>query len=132
MRTPSLNTSRLTLRPCQASDLESFVALNTDMEVRRHVGGPLTPADATRRFHSLVSGTEDDAWAITLRGVGRYIGHCWLVTRNEPEIGLLLIRGVWRQGYGTEVAVAMLDYALTQRRYSRVVATVDADHPASI
>ena len=52
--------------------------------------------------------------------------------RNDAEIGFLLIRGAWRQGYGTEVAVAVLDYALTQRCYSRVMATVDADHPASI
>jgi RimJ/RimL family protein N-acetyltransferase len=132
MHTPPLDTPRLTLRPYQANDLEPFVALNTDLEVRRHVGGPFTPADATRRFQSFDSGSQDEAWAVTLRGGGRYIGHCWLVMRDDPEIGFLLIPSVWRQGYGTEVAVAVLDYALTQRQYSRVVATVDADRPASI
>ena len=120
------------LRPYEPSDLTAFVALNSDAEVRRHVGGTLTPADATRRFQSFLSGEHADAWAVTLRDVGLYIGHSWLTMRNDAEIGFLLIRGAWQQGYGTEVAVAVLDYALTQRCYSRVMATVDADHPASI
>lgn len=133
MLTPQLDTQRLTLRPYQTSDLAAFVALNADPEVRRHVGGPLSPTEATTRFQSFFTGGNDDAWAITLRESGRYIGHCWLVMREEdPELGFLLVPAVWRQGYGTEVAVAALDYALTQRCYSRVVATVDADHPASI
>lgn len=126
-----IETSRLTLRPYQAGDLEDFVAINTDPEVRRHVGGVLTRAEAVNRFQTFFEGN-DEAWAITLNGTGEYIGHCWLVMRDHPEMGLLLVRSVWRQGYGTEVAVAILDYALTQRRYPRVVASVDSDHPASI
>jgi RimJ/RimL family protein N-acetyltransferase len=38
----------------------------------------------------------------------------------------------WRQGYGTEIATAVLDYALNQMRYGKVVATVDTDHDASV
>jgi len=130
--TQYLNTPRLILRPYQASDLAAFVALNADPEVRRRVGDPLTPTEATTRFQRFFAGGPEDAWAITLRESGLYIGHCWLVMRGEAELALLLVPGVWRQGYGTEVAVALLDHALIQRRYSRVVATVDADHPASI
>ena len=129
---PHLDTPRLILRPYQANDLAAFVALNSDPEVRHHVGGHLTRTEATARFQSFFTDGHDDAWAVTLRESGLYIGHCWLVMRGEPELGFLLVPPVWRQGYGTEVAVALLDYALTQRCYSRVVATVDADHPASI
>src|SRR5688572_18968757 len=127
MYIPSLNTPRLTLRPYQAGDLQDFIALNVDAEVRRHVGGVLTPAQAANRFQTF-TGTQDAAWAVTLRETGRYIGHSWLMMREEPEIGFLLIRSVWRQGYGTEVAVALLDHALTGCGCSRVIATVDADH----
>jgi RimJ/RimL family protein N-acetyltransferase len=132
MSTPLLNTQRLMLRPYLESDLEAFVILNGDPDVRRYVGGPLTAADAMRRFRGFMGKTAGDAWAVTLRSAGRYIGHCWLEMRENPEFGFLLARSVWRQGYGTEVAVAVLDYALTQRKHSRVVATVDADHVASI
>jgi RimJ/RimL family protein N-acetyltransferase len=48
------------------------------------------------------------------------------------ELGFLITPSLWRQGYGTEVATALLDYAITHRGHSRVIATVDADHPASI
>jgi RimJ/RimL family protein N-acetyltransferase len=126
-----IKTPRLLLRPYQADDLEYFVAINTDPEVRRHVGGVLTPAEAVSRFQTIFEG-KDEAWAITVQGTGQYIGHCWLVMRDHPEVGLLLVRSVWRLGYGTEVAVAILDHALTQRRYPRVVASVDGDHAASI
>jgi RimJ/RimL family protein N-acetyltransferase len=137
MQTRPLNSPRLLLRPYSQSDLAAFTELNGDPEARRHVGGPLTRADAAVRFESFISGfaVGADAWAVTLRESGVYIGHSWLVLdegANHPELGFILAPSFWRQGYGTEVAKAVLGYALAHRAYSRVVATVDADHGASI
>jgi hypothetical protein len=40
--------------------------------------------------------------------------------RDDPEDRFSADSQRLASGYGTEVAVAVLDYALTQRRYSRV------------
>jgi RimJ/RimL family protein N-acetyltransferase len=136
MTVPCLESPRLILRPYKQADFDAFAALNGDAEVRRHVGGPLTRTDAAARFQSCVAHGSDglEVWAVTLRNIGAYIGHCWLAVRKESrdrELGFIIVRSLWRQGYGTEVCVALLEYA-ARRRYPRVVATVDVDNNPSI
>ena len=137
MQVPHLKSPRLLLRPYHPGDFDAFAVLNGDAEVRRYMGGPLTRADTARRFQTFfMDGVFDgEAWAVALCDTGDYIGHCWLVVRaggRDAELGFLIASRMWRQGYGTEVAVVVLDYAFASGRYQRVVATVDADHPASI
>jgi RimJ/RimL family protein N-acetyltransferase len=136
MAVPNLQTARLLLRPYRSEDVGAFVALNANGEVRRHVGGPLTRAEAMSRFRSFEDpASAGEAWAVTRPDSGAYIGHCWLspvADTHERELGLLVSAAYWRQGYGTEIATAVLDYALNQMRYGKVVATVDTDHDASV
>lgn len=132
-----LETSRLTLRAYTQGDFESFAELNADPLVRLHMGGAVGRGDAARLFQGFGSdGTfPGNAWAITLRETGAYIGHCWLVTSQETqdiELGLLIARSQWGQGFGTEVVAAMLGHAKADRCNPRVIATVDTDHRASI
>ena len=132
-----LETSRLTLRTYTQGDFESFAELNADPQVRLHMGGAIARGEAARLFQGFGSDGSfpGSAWAITLRETGAYIGHCWLVASQETqdiELGLLIARSQWGQGFGTEVVTAMLGHAKADRCNPRVVATVDLDHRASI
>jgi RimJ/RimL family protein N-acetyltransferase len=111
-----LITARLHLRPYRPSDFSDFATLNADEQVRQHVGGPLTKVKAATLFEKFVGGgclPGDEVWAVVLKDSGEYLGHCWFVQQGtvNPEIGLLVATRFWRQGYGTEIAQAMLDYA---------------------
>jgi [ribosomal protein S5]-alanine N-acetyltransferase len=119
------------------SDFEHFAALNCDPEARRHMDGPLNRVEAAQRFERFLADDENgvEAWAVTLASTGRYIGHAFLDgSKNveEVEVGFILDPDIWRHGYGGEVARAIVEYALCRRVYSRVMATVDTDHVASI
>jgi [ribosomal protein S5]-alanine N-acetyltransferase len=136
MQIPRLQSARLTLRPYRPSDFDSFVSLNLDANVRRHVGGTLDFAKAKQLFDQFVIGEcspGHEAWAVTQTDSGNYIGHCWFVIREGtdcPELGFLFDQRYWRQGYGTELANALMMYGLAG--YPRLVATVDSDHVPSI
>jgi RimJ/RimL family protein N-acetyltransferase len=132
-----LSTVRLDLRPYQESDFEKFAALNADEAVRRHVGGPLSREHAARLFERFASGDclpGNEVWAIIRKEDREYLGHCWFLQEgtDRPEMGFLLNTRFWRQGYGLEVARALVDYALAGAGYQRIIATVDCNHVASI
>jgi RimJ/RimL family protein N-acetyltransferase len=136
MNIPSLSTARLVLRPYQHSDFDDFAGLNADEQVRRHVGGPLTRERAAILFQKFSSEClpGNEVWAVFLKDSGEYLGHCWFVQQDTdfPELGILVARNYWRQGYGNEIAQTMLTYANNQANYRRIMATVDCDHVASI
>jgi RimJ/RimL family protein N-acetyltransferase len=133
----SLSMARLTLRPYQSLDFDDFASLNADENVRRHVGGPLSRENAAPLFERFVSGSclpGNEVWAVVLKNSGEYLGHCWFVQQgtDDPEMGLLVATRYWRQGYGTEIAKAMLEYAKNQTGNRQLMATVDCNHIASI
>lgn len=66
--------------------------------------------------------------AVERRGAGDVIGYCGLVdsgrgARGEPELAFELLRRAWGQGYATEAALAVLDWARSAG-YERLWATV--------
>jgi RimJ/RimL family protein N-acetyltransferase len=99
--------------------------------------GPLNRMEAAQRFERFLTDDEDgvEAWAVTLASTGGFIGHAFVVgleNAGEAEVGFILDPEVWRRGYGSEVARAVVAYGLEQKGYSRIMATVDTDHLASI
>jgi RimJ/RimL family protein N-acetyltransferase len=136
-RPPRLRTPRLILRQYSKADFEHFAALNCNAEARRHMDGPLNRMEAAERFERFLTDDENgvEAWAVTLASTGRFTGHAFVVgleNAGEAEVGFILDPEVWRRGYGSEVARAVVAYGLEQKGYSRIMATVDTDHLASI
>mgnify|MGYP002035887245 CR=1 FL=1 len=133
----TLETARLLLRPYAARDVEQFVALNSDGEVRRFIGGMITAERARALFSTFLDGSNPKGrtWAIETQEGRYYVGHAFLDVHagdDPPEIGFILSKAHWGQGYGSEVAERILRHAFESLYCAVVVATVDEDHPASI
>lgn len=130
-----IRTPRLILRPYREADRAAFVALNTDADVRRHMDGALTTERAAALFdRMLAGGTGLHALAVVDRERHEFLGHVFVqhaADAPEAELGFVLVRAAWGQGYATEAARALADDALAGEHPPRLVATVDLDHPAS-
>ena len=71
-------------------------------------------------------------YAVTCKDSGRLIGGCGIgVDGDCAEIGWLLHRDFWRQGYGTEVGRALLRFGFAALGLRRIAAYCDAENIGS-
>lgn len=127
-----LQTTRLSLRPWQDGDVESYRALVAE----RGEGTP-SVEDVTQRIASQRADTERTGFAllaIVRRDQGDFIGYCGLIvgrsTVDEPEIAYELHPHAHGHGYATEAARAITDAATATGRH-RLWATVRSWNTAS-
>jgi len=133
----STTTDHLTIRPYQPPDQGDFLALVTDPQVMRHVedGRPMKVDRARGLFEEFLKNTTRRrcTWAAVDRGSHLYCGHGWLtLSDDECELGCIIHPDYQMRGYGTELARAMVRYALSDGGMARVSASVDIGHHASI
>jgi len=134
-----LETPRLRLRRTRHPDIPSLIALWTDPEVTRHMGGPREESLLTRVF---TEAAEDpfaeryDLWPVEEKITGEVIGDCGLLQKeiegvNEIELVYVIARSRWGRGYATEMAEALKQYAVETLGHKRLVALVDPENTAS-
>jgi [ribosomal protein S5]-alanine N-acetyltransferase len=130
---PSFETTRLLLRPWQAAEAAVLRELWTERDPRvpphRRIDADGHPTlteleDSTRTNQPSSSGV----LAIERKAERDLIGYCGLVdsergSEGEPELAFELLRRAWGQGYATEAAWAVLDWARSSG-YERLWATV--------
>lgn len=136
-----LRTQRTLLRQWMDSDLEPWVAMNADPEVRRHF-----PAVATRdealaeaaRARGTLARRGWGAWALEIPGVLQFAGFVGLIVPawSAPftpavEIGWRLPRDAWSHGYASEAAAAAAAFAFGPLRLDELVSiTIPANEPS--
>lgn len=138
-----LSTARLTLRHFQAEDDKALHdAVFADREVMRFGDGPQS-LEWTRAW---IETSQQDyyetkgygPYAVIERSSQLLIGYCGLFYfpevngQPEIEIGYRLARSAWGQGYATEAAVAVRDYAFTTLAIRRLISIIDPSNLASI
>jgi RimJ/RimL family protein N-acetyltransferase len=132
-----LETKRLRLRPRTLDDLDAIVAMDSDEEVRRYIGGPREPvAHRAEVRANIVDGRPAPyfAWGIEWKDRAGFLGQCLLAQSPLPgttEIGWRLLRTSWGQGIATEAASAVLRHALDDLQVEPVVALIHPDNAAS-
>jgi len=139
---PVLDTERLTLTGHRADDLDDCVALWSDPEVTRYIGGkPSTREEVWARLlrylgHWSVAG--HGFWLARERATGRFVGEVGLADFKRdmafsfdgaPEAGWVLAPWSHGKGFATEAMSTVL--AWSQRRFSRTVCLIDPDNAAS-
>ncbi len=128
-----LETDRLLLRPWRVAEAVVQRELWTERDPRvpphRRIdadGHPsLLELEESIRTHQPSS---TGLLAVERKGTRDVIGYCGLIdsgrpSEGEPELAFELLRRVWGQGYATEAATAVLDWARSSG-YERVWATV--------
>jgi len=133
-------TSRLRIREFTAEDEQDLAALYADRRVTRHLLHGPRDADGVHRHLAGVLRRQRSArrntWELGVvdAGSGRLVGACDLVLHStaEAEIGYLVARACWGQGFGTEIAAALLQSAFTHLGVGQVVATVAIGNARSV
>jgi ribosomal-protein-alanine N-acetyltransferase len=159
--TTVLETERLILRHIEWSDLDALHALMSDPDVMRYVGNgsPKTRQQTERlmgfwigdngrtwdvhtlqRLPQLRRAIERDAhfalWATVEKRTNRLIGRCGLLAwdlegRKEVEVGYMIGKAHWGQGFATEAARAIRDYGFQRLGFERLIALIQPGNVAS-
>ncbi|RDL51468.1 hypothetical protein BLJAPNOD_02602 [Ensifer sp. M14] len=127
-----IETERLRLRPWDECDIAPFAVINADPDVRRYYyPSILTPAetadviaecDAHLRKHGFgFVALERKADATLIGGLGLSIAGDEIPGGPHVEIGWILGRHYWRNGYALEAARACLEHAWTRLELTEII-----------
>jgi RimJ/RimL family protein N-acetyltransferase len=138
--TPTLHTSRLRLRPFTETDTDAIFALNSNPHILRYWDAPpWRERLQAERFIANSKKMQQEAsgarLAIERNTDGMFIGWCSLMNWNpdyrSAMIGYVLDDKVWGQGYATEAAGAVLQWAFDTLNLNRVESGADTRNRAS-
>ena len=136
-----LNTERLTLRHMELSDLDALFELYRDPEVRKYFpDGTRTLAETREELEWFMKGhprrPELGLWATVERRTGAFLGRCGLLPWSidgapEVELAFLISKSRWREGFATEAAQGIIQYARGRLGLSRLICLIMPGNVAS-
>jgi len=139
MREVTLETDRLRLRWFREEDYPEMLAISSDPEVMRFIGGkPLTQFEAWKSMAAYIGHWHFrgyGVWAVEEKSSGKLIGRIGFM--NPPgwpdfELGWTLARASWGKGYATEGARRALSYAFTEMDRDYVISCIHPENTNSI
>ncbi|HEX3471843.1 MAG TPA: GNAT family N-acetyltransferase [Silvibacterium sp.] len=133
-----IETARLLLRPLTRDDEDALAAVLSDAETMRWYPRVFTRDEVRawieRQIDRYASGS--GLLGLVEKQSGRLIGDCGTVWQEidgstELEIGYHVNRERWNQGFASEGARAMIDYAFEKLGVERVVSMIRPENLAS-
>jgi [ribosomal protein S5]-alanine N-acetyltransferase len=126
-----IRTPRLVLRRARPDDLEPLFAMMSDAETMRYWSTPPHADLATTQawLDSMIAAPADTGDDFIVEKDGQAIGK--LGAWRLPEVGYLIGRPYWGQGYATEAMAAFVAYAFGHRT-DHLTADVDPRNEASL
>ena len=134
-----LDTPRLILCEMSLDDLDFVATMLADPVVMRYYPKCYSCEEAnswverqTNRYAQYGHGL----WLVSDKATGQPVGQVGLVTQNirgveETEVGYLIHRPFWRQGYATEAALACRDYAFDALGRQQVISLIRPENVPS-
>jgi RimJ/RimL family protein N-acetyltransferase len=137
-----IETERLLLRLPIADDAEPFVEIHQDPEViaRKQVtltspvGGIEVGARNVDRMLRHWDARGYGQWTVVERATARVIAYVGFLDPEggDVELGWIVRRSRWGNGFATEAARAAVDWAFRTGRLDYVMSLIGKDNPASI
>ena len=134
----TLETNRLILRKFALDDLDAVQSYAAVCENIIYMEWGPNTIEETQAFLNMVIASaeeipcQDYQFAAVLRKTGRLIGGCNLAMKgNKAEIGWILHRDFWKQGFGPEMGRAMLTLGFDDLSLHRITARCDAENYGS-
>ena len=129
---PGIVTHRLKLRELAEDDLDFAALMLGDPEVMRYYPKQLTRDESLGWIKRQISRYALDGhglWLVSLRQTGEPVGQVGLVRQHvvdghEQEMGWLLHRPYWGNGYATEAAFGVRDYAFQTLGIDHVISLI--------
>ena len=137
MAPDTFELARLRLRRPKLSDADALFAIGSDPEVARYADWPLDieigpTLERLRARPALWDSGAEYYWVITLPSDDRAIGAISTrIAAPAADVGYLLDRAHWGNGYATEAARAIVEWAFSLPPIRRVWATCDTENAAS-
>ena len=136
---PTIETSRLILRPLTMGDADEVFSCRRDEQIMRYMGGPDRSIEDThealQRYERYQRMYGFSRWAMFLKETGDFIGDSGLLPMGDTpefELGYRLAKSYWSRGLATECGEGWLDAAFTRFGLKSVIAFAHEDHSASI
>ena len=137
--TPILKTNRLTARPIAMDDVAQLQALHQAEPVAEHIGGSWTLDRSEQFVRGAVEHWQRQGYGqwmfadkVSKKIIGRSgLRHYYLDGQDEIELLYAFEPSVWGQGYGTEAAKAVIDFAFRDAEVDSVVSFTLPDNPGS-
>lgn len=137
---PTLTTPRLMLRGFRDTDLDQFAAMLADPEIMRfkNSGQPASRAESWRGLvnvlgHWVLRGY--GLFAVESLATGEFLGSVGLIQPEGwpgAELTWTIARPAWGQGYATEAAAAVRDWAFASQDFAQLISLIDTENVASI
>lgn len=140
MKTPTLETDRLILRPFKEGDaIDVFECWESDPDVAKYMFWTShNDIDKTKEWILFEIGQiEKHDWyrfAVVLKDTNELIGTALIYYEDEVEcweIGYNLGKKYWGMGYATEAMEEVIQFARTQLKLSQIVGRYAKENPAS-
>lgn len=134
-----LETERLTLREMRQSDYSALCKILQDEEVMVAYEGAFTDEEIQQWLDRQLKRYQEDGfglWAVILKETNEMIGQCGLTMQDCEEkqvleIGYLLQKAYWHQGYASEAAIACKEYAFEKLNAEEVFSMIRDTNIAS-
>lgn len=134
-----LETDRLLMRYQNHSDIPALVSIWSNQEVTKFIGAPREKDFLLNEFQKTAEDPDVekyDLWVVIEKSSGNVVGHCGFIDKEiekNTEIDLTYIfdPSAWGKGYGTEIAIALKNYAFNDLGLKRLVALIHPDNSAS-
>lgn len=134
----TLETERLLLRAFEEKDIpavQSYAGYSEN--ILYMVWGPNSENETRNFVNMAISYAEKEPcknhqYAVVLKENNILIGACDLsLSGDEGEIGWILHRNYWGQGYGSEMGKTLLSFGFDELGLHRIIAHCDAENQAS-
>lgn len=134
-----LETQRLCLREYTEADFDALFEILSDPVTMQHYPKPYDEEGTWRWLRWSFQNYREHGfgwWAVILKETGEMIGDCGVTIQNIdgeklPEIGYHFNKKFWRQGFASEAARAVRDWAFENTAYDCLYSYMDQTNVGS-